>query len=69
MLAACYLSNCMSPSVLHAQISHSIPFLSYPLLYLPPLVFVCVCFVHIFTPEQDLYQSHEVCLLGLLFTP
>lgn len=69
MLATCYLRNCMSPSVLHAQISHSIPFLSYPLFCLPPLVFGCVCFVHVFTPEQDLCQSHEVCLLGLLFTP
>ena len=52
-LAACYLINRMSSSVLHDQIPHSIIFPNQPLFCLPPRVFGCVCFVHILTPGQD----------------
>ena len=53
ILAACYLINCMPSSVLHDQIPHSILLPTQPLFYLPPRVFVCVCYVHILTPGQD----------------
>ena len=52
-LATCYLVNRMSSSVLYDQISYSILFPKQPLFCLPPRVFGCVCFVHIFTPGQD----------------
>ena len=53
ILAACYLINRMTSSVLHDQIPHSILFPNQPLFCLPPYVFGCVCFVHILTPGQD----------------
>ena len=53
MLATCYLINLMSSSVSHDQIPYSIIFPNQPLFCLLPLVFGCVCFVHILTPEQD----------------
>ena len=53
IVAACYLINCMPPSVLHDKIHHSILFPNQPLFCLPPHVFGCVCFVHILTPGQD----------------
>ena len=42
ILAACYLINRMSSSVVHDQISHSILFPNQPLFCLPPRVFGCV---------------------------
>ena len=53
ILAACYLINHMSSSVLHDQILQSILFLNQPLYCLFPRVFGCVCFVHILTPGQN----------------
>ena len=53
ILAACYLINRMPASILHDQIPHSILLPTQPLVYLPPRVFGCVCFVHILTPGQD----------------
>ena len=52
ILAACYLINCTSSSVLHDKITHSILFPNQPHFCLPPRVFGCVCFVHILTPRQ-----------------
>ena len=52
-LAACYLINRMSSSVLHDKILHSIIFPNQPLFCLPPHVFGCVCFVHILILGQD----------------
>ena len=43
----------MPSSVLHDKIPHSILFPNQPLFCLPPHVFVCVCFVHILTLDQD----------------
>ena len=57
ILAACYLINRMSSSVLHDQIPHSILFPNQPLFYLPPHVFGCVCFIHILTPGQDKHST------------
>ena len=56
-LATCYLINCMSSSVLHDQILHSILSPNQSLFYLPSRVFGCVCFVHILTPKQDKLSS------------
>ena len=68
-LAACYLINRMSSSVLHDRIPHSILFPNQPLFRLPPHVFGCVCFVHILTPGQDkLSTKATTCLLGLFST-
>ena len=53
ILAACYLINRMSSSVLHDQIPHSILLPTQRLFYLPPHVFGCVCFVHILTHGQN----------------
>ena len=53
ILAACYLINRMSSSVLHDQIPHSVLLPNQHLFCLPPHVFGCVCFVHILTLEQD----------------
>ena len=53
ILVACYLINCMSFSVLHDQIPHSVLLPNQPLFCLLPRVFCCVCFVHILTPRQD----------------
>ena len=53
ILAACYLINRMSSSVLHDQILHSILLPTQPLFYLPSCVFGCICFVHILTHGQD----------------
>ena len=53
ILAACYLINRMSSSVLHDQIPHSILLPNQPLFCLPPPIFGCVYFVHIPTPGQD----------------
>ena len=53
ILAACYLINRMTSSLLYDQIPHSVLLPNQPLFYLPPLVFGCVCFVHILTPGQD----------------
>ena len=52
-LAAYYLINRMSSSVLHDKIPHCIFFPNQPLFCLPPCVFGCICFVHILTPEQN----------------
>ena len=52
-LPACYLINCMFSPVLHDKIPYSILFPNQPLFCLPPRVFGCVCFVHIFTLGQD----------------
>ena len=52
-LAACYLINRMSSSVLHDKIPHSILFPNQPLSCLLHRVFGCVYFVHILTPGQD----------------
>ena len=43
----------MPSFVLHDQIPHSLFFPDQPLYFLPPRVFGCTCFVHIFTPGQD----------------
>ena len=43
----------MSSSILHDKILHSILFPNQSLFCIPPRVFGCVCFVHIFTPGQD----------------
>ena len=53
IFAACYLINRRSSSVLHDQIPHSIICPNQPLFCLPPRVFSCVCFVHIFTLGQN----------------
>ena len=53
ILAACYLINRMSSSVLHYQIPHFVLLPNQPLFCLSPRVFGCVCFVHILTPGQD----------------
>ena len=53
ILAACYLINRMPSSILHDQIPHSIIFPNQPLVCLPPRVFGCVYFVHIFTLGQE----------------
>ena len=53
VLTACYLINRMPSSVLHDQIPHSLLFPGQLLYCLPPCVFGCTCFVHIFTPGQD----------------
>ena len=52
-LAACYLINHMSSSILHDKIPYSTLFPNQPLFCLPLRVFSCVCFVHILTPGQD----------------
>ena len=52
-LAACYLINCMSSSVLHDKISHSVLFPNQPLSCLPHRAFGCVYFVHILTLRQE----------------
>ena len=53
----------MPSSVLHDQIPHSILLPTQPLFYLPPRVFGCVCFVHIFTLEQDkLFAKATKCV-------
>ena len=43
----------MPPCVLHNQIPHSLFFHHQPLYFLPPHVFKCTCFVHVFTPRQE----------------
>ena len=53
ILAACYLINHMSSSILHYQIPYSVLLPNQPLFYLLHRVFGCVCFVHILTPGQD----------------
>ena len=53
ILAACYLINRMSSSVLHYQIPHSVLLPNQPIFCLPPHVFGCVCFVYILTPRQE----------------
>ena len=53
ILAARYLINRMSSSVLHDQIPHFVFLLNQPLFCLPPRVFGYVCVVHILTPRQD----------------
>ena len=50
VLTTCYLINRMPSFVLHAQIPLALLFLDQPLYFLPPRVFGCTCFVHIFTP-------------------
>ena len=66
ILAACYLINCMTSSVLHNQIPHSVLLPNQPLFCLSPRVFGCVCFAHIFTPGQDKLSAKATkCLLGL----
>ena len=66
ILAACYLINRMSSSVLHDQIRHFVLLPNQPLFYLPPHVFGCACFVHILTPEQDklLAKATKCVFLG-----
>ena len=53
VLTTCYLINRMPSSVLHDQIPHSLLFPDQSLYFLPPRVFGCTCFVHMFTPGQD----------------
>ena len=53
ILAACYLINRMPSSILLDQIPHFVLLPNQPLFDLPPRVFGCVCFVHIFTPGHD----------------
>ena len=53
ILVVCYLINRMSSSILQDQIPHSVLLPNQPLFCLPPHVFGCVCFVHIFIPGQD----------------
>ena len=66
ILAACYLINRMSSSVLHDQIPHSILLSNQPLFCLPPRVFGCLfCSYSHFWARQTLNQSHKMCLLGL----
>ena len=63
ILAACYLINRMSSSVLHDQIPLSILLPTQPLFYLPPRVFGCICFVHILSPGQDkLFAKATKCV-------
>ena len=66
ILAACYLINRMSSSVLHDEISHSVLLPNQPLFCLPPRVFGCVCFVHILTLGQDklLVKATKCVFLG-----
>ena len=61
-LAACYLINRMSSSVLYDQIPHSVLLLNRPLFCLPPCVLSCVCFVYILTPRQD--KMHVISISG-----
>ena len=69
ILAACYLINRMTSSILHDQIPHSVLLPNQPLFCLPPRVFGCICFVHILTLGQDkLLAKATMCLLGL-FSP
>ena len=66
ILAACYLINRMSSSVLQDQIPHSIIFPNQPLFCLPPRVFGCVClFIFLLlgktcSPLKQLYMSSWV---------
>ena len=66
ILAACYLINRMSSSILHDQIPHFVLLPNQPLFFLLPHVFGCACFVHILTPEQDklLAKATKCVFLG-----
>ena len=65
-LAACYLINHMSSSVLHDEIPHSILFPNQPIFCLPSHVFGCVCYVHNLTLGQDklLAKATKCVFLG-----
>ena len=66
VLAACYLINRMSSSVLHDHIPHFLLLPNQPLFCLPPHVFGYVCFVHILTFVQyKLLAKATKCLLRL----
>ncbi|RVW50746.1 Retrovirus-related Pol polyprotein from transposon RE1 [Vitis vinifera] len=65
VLTACYLINRMPSSVLHDQIPHSLLFPDQPLIFLPPRVFGCTCFVHILTPGQDKLSAKAMKCLFL----
>ena len=69
ILAACYLINRMSSSVLHDQIPHSVLLPDQPLFCLSPLVFSCVCFVHILTPGQDKHSTKATKCVFLGYSP
>ena len=70
ILAACYLSNRMSSSILHDQIPHSILFSkSTPLLPSPSCLWLCLfCSYFYSLTRQALSQNHKVCL-SQLFLP
>ena len=69
ILAACYLINRMSSSVLHDQFPHFVLLPSQPVFCLPPRVFGSVYFVHILTTGHEKVSAKAMkCLLGL-FSP
>ena len=62
ILFACYLINRMSSSVLHDQIPHPVSLPYQHLFCLPPHIFGCVCFVHIFTGQDKLSAKATKCV-------
>ena len=62
ILTTCYLINWLYFYVSHHKTSYSVLFPNHPLSSPPSRVIGYVCFVHNFSPNNDEFDPHQMCI-------